>query len=203
MRKNLPVTQVERQYHAEERLISETDTRGILTTANASFCEVSGFRHEELVGKSHNLVRHPDVPPAIFADLWRTIKAGERWVGVVKNRCKNGDHYWVKAVVAPVTEDGQITRYRSVRKQPTRVEIEAAEALYKRVWAGEQGAMDTLAEQRRQQRATMVAINNHGAQLSQIGQSNAAATQELSAASSELARIAAATFHQADQFRTN
>lgn len=150
MRKNLPVTQVERQYHAEERLISETDTRGILTTANASFCEVSGFRHEELVGKSHNLVRHPDVPPAIFADLWRTIKAGERWVGVVKNRCKNGDHYWVKAVVAPVTEGGQITRYRSVRKQPTRAEIEAAEALYKRIWAGEQGAMDTLAEQRRQ-----------------------------------------------------
>lgn len=145
MKKNLPVTQIEREYHAEERLISETDTRGILMTANTSFCQVAGFSHEELVGKSHNLVRHPDMPPEAFADLWRTIKAGERWTGVVKNRCKNGDHYWVKAFVSPVVKDGQIIRYRSVRKRPTRQEIQEAEALYKRIWAGEKGLLDTLA----------------------------------------------------------
>lgn len=144
MKKNLPVTQVERDYHAEERLISETDTRGILTTANTSFCQVAGFDPDELIGKSHNLVRHPDVPPEAFADLWRTIKAGERWTGVIKNRCKNGDHYWVKAFVSPVMQDGQIIRYRSVRKKPTREEIQAAEALYKRIWAGEKGLLDTF-----------------------------------------------------------
>lgn len=145
VKKNLPVTQVEREYHAEERLISETDTRGILTTANTSFCQVAGFSQEELVGKSHNLVRHPDVPPEAFADLWRTIQAGERWTGVIKNRCKNGDHYWVKAFVSPVVQDGQIIRYRSVRKRPTRHEIQEAEALYKRIWAGEKGLMNTQA----------------------------------------------------------
>lgn len=145
MKRNLPVTQVEREYHAEERLISETDTRGIVTTANASFCEVAGFSHDEMVGQSHNIVRHPDMPPEAFADLWRTIKAGERWTGIVKNRCKNGDHYWVKAFISPVVQDGRIIRYRSVRKRPARAEIDAAEALYSRMRAGEKGVLDTLA----------------------------------------------------------
>lgn len=149
MKKNLPITDIEREYHAEERLISETDTRGIVTTANASFCQVAGFSRDEMVGKSHNIVRHPEVPPEAFADLWRTIKAGERWVGVIKNRCKNGDHYWVKAFVSPVVQDGQIIRYRSVRKKPTREEIKAAETLYRRIAAGEQGLLDTLATTRR------------------------------------------------------
>lgn len=152
MKKNLPVTQVERDYHAEERLISETDTRGILLTANASFCQVAGFTHEELVGKNHNLVRHPDMPPEAFADLWRTIKVGERWTGVIKNRCKNGDHYWVKAFVSPVMRDGQIVRYRSVRKKPTRAEIQEAERLYQRIWAGEKGLLDTLAANKKRVR---------------------------------------------------
>ncbi|HLO02733.1 MAG TPA: methyl-accepting chemotaxis protein [Symbiobacteriaceae bacterium] len=149
MKKNLPITNVERDYHAEERLISETDTRGIVTTANASFCQVAGFTHDEMVGKSHNIVRHPEVPPEAFADLWRTIKAGERWTGVIKNRCQNGDHYWVKAFVSPVVQDGRIIRYRSVRKKPTRDEIQAAEALYRRIAAGEQGLFDTLAANKR------------------------------------------------------
>jgi PAS domain S-box-containing protein len=148
MKKNLPVTQVERDYGASERLISETDLRGIMTTANASFCEVSGFTQEELVGQSHNIVRHPDMPPEAFADLWRTLQAGERWMGVIKNRCQNGDHYWVKAFISPVFQDGRVVRYRSVRKKPSSEEIRAAEALYQRIAAGEKGLLDTLAANR-------------------------------------------------------
>lgn len=144
MKTNLPVTQIERDYPQEERLISETDVRGIVTTANTSFCQVAGFTQAELVGKNHNLVRHPDMPPEAFADMWRTIQAGERWVGIVKNRCKNGDHYWVKAFVSPVIEDGRTLRYRSVRKRPTRAEVREAEALYGRMRAGEKGLVDTL-----------------------------------------------------------
>ncbi|HLN60292.1 MAG TPA: PAS domain-containing protein, partial [Symbiobacteriaceae bacterium] len=160
MKRNLPVTQVERDYGAGERLISETDLRGIVTTANTSFCEVAGFTQEELVGKSHNLVRHPDVPPEAFADLWRTIKAGERWVGVLKNRCENGDHYWVKAFVSPVLQEGRPVRYRSVRKKPTREEIREAEALYKRMAAGEKGVLDTLgAQQKRVSRLERIGIH--------------------------------------------
>lgn len=145
----MPVTQIERHYQRNDRLISETDLRGIVTTANTAFCEVAGFSQDELVGKSHNLVRHPDMPPEAFADLWRTLQAGERWTGVIKNRCKNGDHYWVKAFVSPVVQDGRIVRYRSVRQQPDREEVRAAEELYKRMWAGEKGLLDTLGARRR------------------------------------------------------
>lgn len=151
MKRNIPVTQVEHDYPAEERLISETDLRGIITAANASFCAVAGYTLEELVGKPHNIVRHPDMPPAAFKDLWDTIQAGERWVGIVKNRCKNGDHYWVKAVVSPIKVDGKIVGYRSVRRKPSREEITAAEQLYKRMNAGEKGLLDTLGSLRRRE----------------------------------------------------
>lgn len=144
LKRNLPITQIEHDYPAEERLISETDLRGIITTANASFCAVAGYTREELVGKSHNIVRHPDMPQEAFADLWRTIQAGERWMGLVKNRCKSGDHYWVKAFISPIVTDGKIVGYRSVRRKPTRAEITEAEALYKRMAAGEKGLLDTL-----------------------------------------------------------
>lgn len=125
-------------------MISETDLKGIITTANASFCEVAGFSLEELVGKPHNVVRHPDVPPELFADMWRTIQAGERWVGVVKNRCKNGDHYWVRAFVSPIVRDGKIVGYRSVRVKPTRKEIQEAEQLYSSIRNGTAAAPNTL-----------------------------------------------------------
>lgn len=166
LKKNLPVTQVERFFPDNERLVSETDLRGIVTVANASFCEVAGFSPEELVGKSHNLVRHPDMPPEAFADMWRTIQVGERWVGIVKNRCKNGDHYWVKAFVSPVSQDGQIIRYRSVRKRPTRDEIGAAEELYRRVQAGEKGLIDTARS--RQQQTSLGKRLRVGQQLSLV-----------------------------------
>ncbi|MEY2699632.1 MAG: hypothetical protein RIQ52_387 [Pseudomonadota bacterium] len=150
MKINLPVTQKEQFYPAHEVLVSETDTKGVIRTANTAFCKVTGFSAEELIGKSHNVVRHPDMPEELFADMWRTLKAGKQWMGIVKNRCANGDFYWVSAQVTPVYENGQLVGYRSVRKQPSREAIAAADGLYQRIRAGEAVKLDTLARRRRQ-----------------------------------------------------
>lgn len=112
-------------------LITKTDTRGIITHTNDAFVAISGFTREELIGKSHNIVRHPDMPPQAFKWLWDTLKSERPWRGEVKNRCKNGDHYWVRATVSPVIEDGKIIGYVSVRKAPTRAQIAEAEGLYR------------------------------------------------------------------------
>ncbi|WP_111980104.1 methyl-accepting chemotaxis protein [Algibacillus agarilyticus] len=98
-----------------EELVSTTDTRGVITYANPAFCRVSGYTFEELVGKNHNMVRHPDVPPAAFADLWQKLKQGQAWRGAVKNRCKDGRYYWVDAFVTPIYENGNLIGYQSVR----------------------------------------------------------------------------------------
>lgn len=111
-------------------LISKTDTKGIITYANDAFVEISGYGREELIGKNHNLVRHPDMPPQAFEWMWDTLKAERPWRGTVKNRAKNGDHYWVRATVAPIIEHGRIIGYVSVRKAPTRAQVAEAEALY-------------------------------------------------------------------------
>ncbi len=133
MKKNFPVTQIEKPFPGKLRLVSKTDLKGITTYANDAFVEMSGFSREELVGKSHNVVRHPDMPPQAFKWLWDTLKEGKPWRGIVKNRCKNGDHYWVKALVVPIKENNKITGYMSVRNPPTRAEISDAEALYKQL----------------------------------------------------------------------
>ena len=92
MKKNFPVTQTEHPLSEEQRIISSTDLKGITTHVNQDFLDISGFSEEELLGKSHNVVRHPDMPPAAFQLLWNYLKDGKQWKGVVKNRCKNGDH---------------------------------------------------------------------------------------------------------------
>ncbi|MCE3604149.1 methyl-accepting chemotaxis protein [Massilia sp. P8910] len=142
MRNNLPVTGIEYELREGQSIVSKTDTKGIITYVNASFIEVSGFAEDELVGKPHNLVRHPDMPADAFADLWRSMKAGRPWTGVVKNRRKNGDFYWVVANVTPVKENGQVAGFMSVRTRPTRAQIEGAGALYKRF---KEGRADGLA----------------------------------------------------------
>lgn len=129
--KNAYVSQKEVPFPANGTLVSKTDTRGIITYANDAFVVISGYARAELMGKSHNIVRHPDMPPQAFAWLWDTLKANRPWRGVVKNRCKNGDHYWVRATVVPLLEDGKTTGYMSVRRAPTREQISAAEALYR------------------------------------------------------------------------
>ncbi|WP_371766408.1 methyl-accepting chemotaxis protein [Massilia sp.] len=136
MRTNLPVTGIEYPLQDGQSIVSKTDTKGRITYVNPAFIEVSGFTEEELIGKAHNIVRHPDMPPAAFADLWQTLQAGEPWTGLVKNRRKNGDYYWVVANVVPIKEEGTTVGYMSVRTRPARDEVERAEAAYKRLRDG-------------------------------------------------------------------
>ncbi|GAB3546772.1 PAS domain-containing methyl-accepting chemotaxis protein [Noviherbaspirillum agri] len=130
MRTNLPVTQREVELSDGAMLVSTTDAQGRITHCNAVFVAISGYDYDELLGQPHNLVRHPDVPPEAFRDMWSTIGRGRPWSGVVKNRCKNGDHYWVLANVTPVVRNGKNVSYISVRTKPTRAQIAEAEALY-------------------------------------------------------------------------
>ncbi len=136
MRDNQPVTQREYRFPAGVTLMSTTDTRSHVTYANQAFVSVSGFDREEIIGQPHNLVRHPDMPSEAFADMWATLKAGHSWTALVKNRRKDGDHYWVRANATPVERNGQVTGYMSVRTTPTREEVVAAEALYRRFREG-------------------------------------------------------------------
>lgn len=132
MKKNEPVTGREQTYGDDKIIISTTDIKGIITYANEDFIEISGFSHEELIGKNHNMVRHPDMPPEAFKDLWDTIQSGKPWRGIVKNRCKNGDHYWVDAYVTPVHEGDSLVGYQSVRSCPSRDEVSGADELYQK-----------------------------------------------------------------------
>jgi len=134
MRVNDPVTQREYTFPAEQTLVSVTDLKGRITYCNSSFIEVSGFERRELMGQPHNIVRHPDMPEEAFRDLWATIQAGLPWSGLVKNRRKNGDYYWVRANATPMMDGSQITGFLSVRTIPTRQEVEAGEALYARMF---------------------------------------------------------------------
>jgi len=143
MKKNLPVTNHEIPMN-KRILASKTDLKGRITFVNQAFVDVSGFTREELIGKAHNLVRHPDMPPAAFADLWETIQAGRPWTGFVKNRAKNGDYYWVKADASPEYENGKITGYISIRTEPTSTEVASIEGLYKKVWKDEASLPSSL-----------------------------------------------------------
>jgi PAS domain S-box-containing protein len=136
MKINMPVTQKEVELVDNSSIVSKTDLKGRITYINRDFIEISGFLESELIGQSHNIVRHPDMPPAAFKDLWDTVKAGKPWNGIVKNRCKNGDHYWVEANVAPIREKGQVIGFMSVRSKLSRQKIEAADALYAQMRAG-------------------------------------------------------------------
>lgn len=137
MRTNLPVTGIEHELRDGQSLVSKTDIKGRITYANPCFIEVSGFSYEELLGKAHNIVRHPDMPPEAFADLWDTLQDGQPWTGLVKNRCKNGNFYWVLANVTPIKEEGRIVGYMSVRTKPSREEVAAADAAYRKIREGE------------------------------------------------------------------
>ncbi|MEO8298381.1 MAG: methyl-accepting chemotaxis protein [Burkholderiales bacterium] len=141
MRTNLPVSQQEHRLPAGVSLVSTTDLNSHITYVNPAFIQVSGFSRDELIGQPHNLVRHPDMPSEAFRDLWATVQSGRPWSACVKNRRKNGDHYWVLANVTPIVRDGEVVGYMSVRTLPSRAQIDEAEALYARL--REQQAQDT------------------------------------------------------------
>jgi len=136
MRNNQPVTQKEVIFPAGKMIVSKTDLQGRITFVNRDFIDISGFTESELLGQSHNIVRHPDMPSAAFADLWGNLKTGRPWTGLVKNRCKNGDHYWVVANATPIFENGQVSGYMSVRSLPTRTQVDAAEKAYRELREG-------------------------------------------------------------------
>ncbi len=136
MKMNLPVTTNEIPVPEGAMLVSKTDLKGIITEANDDFVRVSGFSREELLGKNHNIVRHPDMPPAAFQDLWDTLKAGKLWSGIIKNRTKNGDYYWVEANVTPIREGDRTVGYMSVRYRPTREQVTQASELYRKINEG-------------------------------------------------------------------
>jgi len=136
MKTNLPVTDHEVLMDDGATIVTKTDLHGVITYANPDFIRISGFTEAELIGKSHNIVRHPDMPAAAFADMWHTLKKGKPWNGLVKNRCKNGDFYWVNAHVAPIDEGGQVVGYTSMRTKPTREQVRFAGELYGQLKAG-------------------------------------------------------------------
>lgn len=136
MKKNLPITDHEVKVSRDDNILSTTNLKGAITYINDDFIKISGFTADELIGKNHNVVRHPEMPPATFEHLWSTIKSGQPWMGMVKNRCKNGDYYWVSAYVTPITRQGEIAEYQSVRTQPDPELIAKAAPLYAELLAG-------------------------------------------------------------------
>jgi len=144
MRINHPVTQNEVQLRDDTLIVSKTDLEDRITYVNKDFIDISGFSEAELIGEPHNIVRHPDMPEEAFKDLWSTLKAGRPWSGYVKNRCKNGDYYWVLANAAPIWEGGQITGYISVRRKPSREAIAQHEEVYRRFREKRQGRLKIL-----------------------------------------------------------
>ena len=112
-------------------LVSQTNEKGIITFASDDFCEIAGYSVEELIGKPHNIVRHPDMPKEAFKSLWETVKSGKIWTGYVKNATKNGDFYWVFATAYPTIIDNGEKGFISCRRKASKKEIEIASNLYK------------------------------------------------------------------------
>lgn len=133
MKNNQPVTDNEISFRDGEEIISTTDLKGAITSYNETFLNISGFSQEELDGSNHNIVRHPETPPSVFADLWQNIKAHNHWMGIIKNRCKNGDYYWVDAYITPIIENGQVKGYESVRAKASPERIERAQKIYRAI----------------------------------------------------------------------
>lgn len=117
---------------SDDFLVSQTDEKGKILFANDDFCKIAGYTIDELVGKPHSVVRHPDMPKAAFKDLWNTVQSGKVWTGYVKNKTKDGGYYWVFATVYPMKDSHtNEKRYMSCRRKPSKQEIEAAQNLYK------------------------------------------------------------------------
>lgn len=123
-------TDVESPYPEGRLIVSRTDPAGIITHVNESFIDMAGYTREELIGAPHYILRHPDMPPAAFKDLWETVERGEKWQGYVKNLRKDGGYYWVKATVIPNVRDGKVVGYTSVRRKPSRQKVDECIAHY-------------------------------------------------------------------------
>jgi aerotaxis receptor len=130
IRRRILSTNIETPYPDGKLIVSTTDLDGKITHVNKSFVEMSGYSEEELIGAPHSILRHPDMPPAAFKDLWDTVKKGNKWQGYVKNLRKDGGFYWVKATVIPNIRKGKVVGYTSVRRKPSRKKVEECINLY-------------------------------------------------------------------------
>jgi len=130
IKRRILYTEIETPYPDGKLIVSTTTPDGVITHVNRSFVEMSGYTEEELVGAPHSILRHPDMPPAAFKDLWDTIERGDKWQGFVKNLRKDGGYYWVKATVIPNIRNGQLVAYTSVRRKPSRTKVEECIKLY-------------------------------------------------------------------------
>jgi PAS domain S-box-containing protein len=130
VRDNGAVSGHEIELRDDQIIISRTDVRGQIVYVNPDFTEISGYSETELLGQPHNVVRHPDMPREVFADLWSDLNAGRPWVGLIKNRCKNGDAYWVEAHISPILDNGVISGFMSMRRKATPIQIAEAEKNY-------------------------------------------------------------------------
>lgn len=125
------------RFPSGELIVSQTDTSGVITMCNDAFVLMSGYTKDDLVGAPHSILRHPDMPRAAFADLWKTVSAGNRWSGYVKNLRKDGRFYWVYATVIPKVRDGVIVGHTSVRREPSRTKVDETQELYRVMRAAE------------------------------------------------------------------
>jgi len=130
MTRRILYTEIEVPYPDGKLIVSTTDPSGIITHVNQSFVEMSGYTEDELIDTPHSILRHPDMPPAAFQDLWDTIQKGNKWQGFVKNLRKDGGYYWVKATVIPNVREGKVMGYTSVRRKPSRTKVEECIKLY-------------------------------------------------------------------------
>lgn len=137
MRNNGSITGREVTLSTHEEIVSSSDLKGTILFCNETFCKISGYSRDELLDQPHNVLRHPHMPAPVFASFWQTLKADKPWMGIVKNRCKNGDHYWVDAYVTPVHDHGQSVGYESVRVKADRDRVARAEAVYQRIQNGQ------------------------------------------------------------------
>lgn len=128
--KEMLVKDEEIPYPEGKLIVSRTDKNGIITHCNQSFVDMSGYQEEELIGQPHSILRHPDMPRAAFKDLWDTLERGEKWSGYVKNLRKDGKYYWVYAIAIPNVRNGETVGYTSVRRKPSRTQIDACIGLY-------------------------------------------------------------------------
>jgi aerotaxis receptor len=125
------VVDQEYRFSGEGVILSETDPLGFITYANHRFCRISGYEMEELRGRNHNIVRHPEMPRELFRRLWETIQAGKAWEGLIKNLRKDGRYYWVHTHIEPIVREGEHRGYVAVRHPADPDEILEAELRYK------------------------------------------------------------------------
>lgn len=123
-------TEIETPFPEGKLIVSTTDKNGSITHVNRAFIEISGYTEAELIGVPHSILRHPDMPPVVFKDLWDTVKKGHKWQGVVKNLRKDGGYYWLKATVIPNIRNGKVVGYTSVRRKPSSIVVDECIKLY-------------------------------------------------------------------------